>query len=248
MSKQSKLSILGMYYADPDLFENLELPEALNHDIVVDNLLMETAELECIYPDADFMKLAIGSWSRKELPVWEKLYETTILDYNPIWNKDGVITERESVSREGNNTNVRTSEGSSSGTNSGSEDETTHNSDVKTDEQNTIETLTVAGFNESSFQNREKTDTDMDESSTDVSEGSRSTQNSGETSESYNDRNVDNGSHNDNETREYTREEHGNIGITTTQQMIKEEREVDLFNIYDEIIKSFKNRFCILVY
>lgn len=45
-----------------------------------------------------------------------------------------------------------------------------------------------------------------------------------------------------------TRTERGNIGITTTQQMIKEEREVSEFNIYDYIVRSFKERFCIMVY
>lgn len=41
---------------------------------------------------------------------------------------------------------------------------------------------------------------------------------------------------------------HGNIGVTTTQQMIEQERNVVKFNIYDYIVDSFKNRFCILVY
>jgi hypothetical protein len=41
---------------------------------------------------------------------------------------------------------------------------------------------------------------------------------------------------------------HGNIGVTTTQQLIREQREIDLFNLYDIIIEDFKMRFCILVY
>lgn len=40
----------------------------------------------------------------------------------------------------------------------------------------------------------------------------------------------------------------GNQGITTTQQMIKEQREVEEFNLYDIIISEFKTRFCLLVY
>lgn len=42
--------------------------------------------------------------------------------------------------------------------------------------------------------------------------------------------------------------EAGNIGVTTTQQMIKEQREVVEFNIYDFITQSFKRQFCVLVY
>ena len=41
---------------------------------------------------------------------------------------------------------------------------------------------------------------------------------------------------------------HGNIGITTTQKLIREQRDIDLFNLYDIIIEDFKMRFCILVY
>ena len=40
----------------------------------------------------------------------------------------------------------------------------------------------------------------------------------------------------------------GNIGVTTTQQMIQQERDIVQFNIYDYITESFKNRFCISVY
>ena len=41
---------------------------------------------------------------------------------------------------------------------------------------------------------------------------------------------------------------HGNIGITTTQKLIREQRDIELFNMYDIIIEDFKMRFCILVY
>ena len=40
----------------------------------------------------------------------------------------------------------------------------------------------------------------------------------------------------------------GNIGVTTTQQMIEEERRVSEFNISDYIIDSFKRRFCLMMY
>ena len=45
-----------------------------------------------------------------------------------------------------------------------------------------------------------------------------------------------------------TRIEQGNIGVTTTQQMIEAERQLVKFNIYDVIIDSFKQRFCLLLY
>ena len=40
----------------------------------------------------------------------------------------------------------------------------------------------------------------------------------------------------------------GNIGVTTTQQMIEQERKISEFNIYDYIVRSFKRRFCLMLY
>lgn len=40
----------------------------------------------------------------------------------------------------------------------------------------------------------------------------------------------------------------GNIGVTTTQQMIEEQRGVVKFNMMDYIIESFIKRFCLMVY
>ena len=40
----------------------------------------------------------------------------------------------------------------------------------------------------------------------------------------------------------------GNIGVTTTQQMIEAERNVVKFNIVDYIVEDFKKRFCLLIY
>lgn len=41
---------------------------------------------------------------------------------------------------------------------------------------------------------------------------------------------------------------HGNIGVTTTMQMIKEQRDIVKFNLYDIITEEFKLRFCVLIY
>ena len=40
----------------------------------------------------------------------------------------------------------------------------------------------------------------------------------------------------------------GNIGVTTTQQMIEQERNISEFNIYDYIVRSCKRRFCLMLY
>lgn len=41
---------------------------------------------------------------------------------------------------------------------------------------------------------------------------------------------------------------HGNIGVTTTQEMIKQQREVVQFNMYDYIVQHFKEEFCLMIW
>lgn len=41
---------------------------------------------------------------------------------------------------------------------------------------------------------------------------------------------------------------YGNIGVTTSQQMLKDELDVDAWNIYEHITDLFLNEFCIYVY
>lgn len=79
------LSIVGLYNYDNTIFDNLVTPFEDN-DNLIQNILMECAELEILYPDADFMKFAIGAWSQKQLPIWNKLYNTEKLEYNPLEN------------------------------------------------------------------------------------------------------------------------------------------------------------------
>ena len=49
-------------------------------------------------------------------------------------------------------------------------------------------------------------------------------------------------------TTDHTIKRTGNIGVTTTQQMIEQEREIAKFSIINYIAVSFKERFCLLVY
>lgn len=166
------LSITGMYAFDNTLFDVMTVPSGIDKNALVFNLLSETAEFEVLYPDIPFMKEMLKMWSSKELPVWERLYKTTTLEYNPIENYDRI--------------------------------------EEWTDDNTGNAISRVAAFNESEL----------------VPSGDGDT--------------VTHGKHHG--------RTHGNIGATTSQQMIESEREVSKFNIYDYITDSFKKRFCIMVY
>lgn len=80
------MSVLGLYKYDNSLFDGLQLPKELDHDVFVTNLLMETAELEVLYPDFDFLKQAITTWSMMRLHTWERIAIVLYEDYDPFVN------------------------------------------------------------------------------------------------------------------------------------------------------------------
>ena len=113
MFERTMLSILAMYKYDPAIFDEMSLPEGVDKQNVIDNILLSCAELSIIYPDPDILKYAIRNWSTIELPVWQKLYDTTTFEYNPIWNVDADITRTtdRNIDRAGDNENIASVKG-----------------------------------------------------------------------------------------------------------------------------------------
>lgn len=221
---RATLSILGLYQYRPDVFDLLKLPDGVSLDSVRDNILMELAELELLYPSGEFMKTAIGIWSSKQLPVWEKLYATTNLKYNPIHNYDRTEewTEEETGNRNESRTQSQESNGESSGTVQNSGEDT-----VKSD---------VSAFNVTTYTPKEMQTTTLGTENTSSGTAKQTTDITDDTDE--------------NSSRNITKtgRAFGNIGVTTTQKLIEAERNVVKFNIVNYIVEDFKQRFCLLIY
>lgn len=226
------VSLLGLSRINPNILSDLVLPDGLDADLVKDNLLAETAELEVIYPDAVFMQAMIGRWSAKELPIWTRLYKTTLLDYNPIENYDRIEewTEAEDTKKNTEADATGTSQTDTDGT--------------STRQSNTDGTINdqkyVSAYNENDFTPTERDNNTQSETNmtTQKDVGTVAVKTSAEnTTDETGNRNLLRKGH-----------VHGNIGVTTSQQMIQRERQVSLYNIIDVIITSFKNRFCIQIY
>lgn len=82
------LTLIGMYNYDNTLFDGLELPERVNKDDFVGNLLFKSGEFELLYPDRDFMKDKVSLWSRKWKTTFEKWCNGQEAEWNPIENYD----------------------------------------------------------------------------------------------------------------------------------------------------------------
>lgn len=215
------LSVLGLYNYDNTLFDRLVLPEGIDKDILIENIISECAELEVLYSDPDYLKYAIGVWSNKELPTWYRLLRTSELEYNPLYNVDATEYTKES----------RDLKSTEAGTNTN----TTSGSDTTIDSGTNSNLHKVNGFNQAGLTEAEKDEGAVDNTSTNTSNATSNLNT-----------NINKTDKGDiiTEHRRY-----GNIGVTMSQQLVK--AEIDLvpeLNVINYIIDSFKNRFCLLVY
>ena len=86
---EGTMSVLGLYNYDDTIFDNMQFPElmsATEKQDTINNIILECAELEVLYTNPSFMKFAIQTWSRKELPSWERVYTASVAEYDPIEN------------------------------------------------------------------------------------------------------------------------------------------------------------------
>lgn len=212
------------------------VPEGCNRNQVIDAILLKCDCFTLLYPDWEVMQDEIGNWSLQRAYMFNTLWKTLSLDYNPIENYDRTEKWTDTDTKKESRT------GSS---NTKSEYATVNEGDSTTNfSPGTTNTTTQSGkaFNSLSFVETGKTvqtdsgkDVTTNTTNSNVS-GSDTTQ--GGSTDSFT---ADNKVEHDGRIR-------GNIGVTTSQQMIEQERQVALFNFYDAVAEDFKDRFCSLCY
>lgn len=237
---RATVDLIAMYNYDNTLLDLMQIPDDIDRATLVDNLLMESAEQELLYSNLGFLKQAIGSWSAKQLPIWNHLLETTKYDYNPIWNKDGTVTETETRDLKGSEKVKDETDRVDNLTDKNTRDfKDKETRDLKNDSLNS-----VYGFNSSDAAPANQDE--VKDTGTDTIEHT-GIDTMDHTGRQDIDRNLERDT-TDTGTVKHERIEQGNIGITSTQDLISQERQIALFNIMDVIIKDFIKRFCLAVY
>ena len=96
------LTLLGLNrYASANginLFEHLVLPEGIDKDACISNILMECGMYELIYPDLEFMVDAIDLFSVKWQRTFTKWVDVMNTEYKPLANYDRIEQWSDSAS------------------------------------------------------------------------------------------------------------------------------------------------------
>ena len=230
------MTIAGMYNFKDGLFDNLKLPDGINKEDVVIQILLDGSNFEILYSDFKFMQDAIGLWSNTWYRTFEKWQKALSLEYNPIENynriedwTDSSVNKmnRNYVENRNSSNSMRSDRNLQSVTKKTGTDTNLHNVSPYDSGAYVADSQDVANINNKS----ETADT-----------GAVSTNgtDSGTVTNTGND--------SSNTDSIHTGRTHGNIGVTTSQQMLEAELKISRFNLIKQISDVFIKDFCIMVY
>ncbi len=219
-----KITMLGLEMAlSPEgksIFDLLALPEGIDKDTVTDNIILEGGDFEVLYADPYMFRAAVGTWAQKHLRTFEKWITALNIEYNPLENYD----RKEDWTDSGTKNSKTTGSGTNGETNNGS---------VGNSGTNTVET-TVSAFDSGSYQPSDKTTETPATTTTSSNTLSGSFSNSEELHEG--------------DKQTHDGRIHGNLGVTTSQQMLQSELDIARFNLVQQITDLFLTEFTLMIY
>lgn len=251
------LSVIGLYNYDNTIFSGWTIPPALDAEVLIDRVFMECGELTVMYPDPAIFKRFLTKWSAAKLPQWQRIYNVSIAQYDMLHNYDR--TESETINRrlerETDMDVTTTGTGSDTGRRTIDRDATRGNTGTVTDAgtYSGTDTRSVTGFNSGTLQTAEQnvhsdttgnttTNNLLEQVADDTTESVTSSRTESGT-QSTEGTVTDSGS----ETRNVRA--YGNIGVTTSQQMLESELELaGKLDVYGIIVDDFARAFTIGVY
>lgn len=212
----------------PTILKELDLPEGMSEETMGDYIYMYAGENETRYSDPDILERLVHTWFTSRKTDFQYMWDALHAEYNPIENYDRHDDFTEEIDSTTNReSNVKTTQEGEANT----EDSSTTTPGRTTEEQ-------VSAFDSGSYQPAKK----IAESGTESSEGTSHGTNSSTTTGEGTEKNVLD------HTKKNTGRSHGNIGVTTNQQMIESELQLRRFNLYKTIALEFEDEFTIPVY
>ena len=211
--------------ADNTVFDRMVVPSGISVADAVDNIIFKYGDAPLFSPDPNVMKYYIGKWSRKRLPHWRRYYRAISIEYEPLENYDR-REERTTDLKYGHN--IKTDDDITHGETITTDDDLTHGLTV----ENQISADNATTYQaDSKGVNSGKDQRDLKEAHTGKDERDLNELHSGTDT-----------------TKENIRA-HGNIGVTTSQQMLQSELDlIPELNLLDYIAEDFHTEFCLYVY
>lgn len=261
----AKITLYGMFQwmqnSEDDLFSQLDLPDGMEASDLINAIMMHGSEFEVLYANPQYMQSMIGIWSNKWYHTFERWIKALDIDYDPLENYDRreEWTDAGSKNRSGSGTDTGFRTNAENRHNSTQSAENTNsqsaNSTYSKSEHDSTNEHTVSAYDSSTYQPESKDELKDDDTTTN---GRSATSSIGKKTNT--DDVIENRSEAETDSRNRSDQEqeataaahsgriHGNIGVTTSQQMLEAELNIAKFNLYEEAANLFLTELTIYTY
>lgn len=259
----AKMTLVGLYKymqfpgaPNHNLFTKLNVPTGIDKDKLINTILYNGGEFEVLYADPVFFKDMIGIWSDKTQFTMERWANALAIEYNPLENYDRMENWIDANKKTGTDTVNRSELRSGSDSNTDAQTVTGNESAVSADHSESSGTgnteNTVSAYDSATYvphDNAESSTSGQNDAST-MSSANRKTvtENAGSAGHNELSAGQDIQNHDSNDDTMHSGHIHGNIGVTTSQQMLQSELDIARFNIYDELAWLFLRELTIYTY
>ena len=247
----ARVTLWGFYQYDKTLFNDIVLPDGMDKENLVAEIMRNSGDLYPYHQIPEYLKRNITFWFARRLFDFERMYEALRVEYSPIENYDRIEDIKREYKDSGTDTETLTLGSSTTSKHAGTDTEAMQGGG-STEKG-------VAAYNEDGYTNREK-DTET-QNSTNTKQYDSTVTNTGsgtDTQKQTFDSTVTNtGSGSDMTKTDYGKQRtetentriHGNIGVTTSQQMIESEMSLRAkYDIYKIISREFEREFLVQIY
>lgn len=230
------LTITGMCQFKDGLFNKLKLPDGINKEDVVNQILLDGSNFEILYSDFKFMQDAIGLWSNTWYRTFEKWLNALSIEYAPLENYDRMEdwadisnskSNRNSIENRNLSNSMRRDRNLQSVTKNTGSDSNLHNVSPYDSGAYVADSQDIANINNQS-------------ATADTGAMTTNGTDSGTVNNTGNDSSNTDSMHHG--------RMHGNIGVTSSQKLLGDELRIARFNLIKQISDVFIKEFCIMVY
>ena len=241
----------------PSMFDDINLPEELNHELVVSSIVKRCGLLTPVYSEPALMKDAIDLWFNANQWTLQHLIKIIEAEYSPIENTDRYDEQTRTIDREldrddtFNETNTTARNSTDTLVKTGTET-TKIDSDTTVDADNE-KTEQVSPYDSSNWANSSKSIEDNGSTAT-VDGTNRITYNTSDArtlggSDTQTHGGTNGRDEDENTTDHFVQHLHGNIGVTSNQDMINQEIALlEKFHVYDWIALQIEADLFIILY
>lgn len=205
---------------EDSIFSLMQLPPGIDKDTVTNNILLESMDFEAVYTDPAFLRDAISIWAKTNYRTFEKWYEAQQIEYDPLYNYD----RYEEWTEKG--TEGKTSRSGQNGKS------TSKNNELNTSQGQQDHYVAPYDTNQLTQDEQAKNLTTDNINGTQVIDSQIDTTGKEDAATSG----------------EHKGHLWGNIGVTTSQQMLQSEYDIAEWNLVKHITDMFIQKFCIMVY